>query len=130
MMKGPPHSTVRAGMWSTWCLRAVRSPPLNMPTKQARRERMPCATGSLVRRLHPWSPWPTHSFEDVVLNFGLQWALLKAEEAPLLSSSANVVEVADEDGDRVLDGQDSRLGTVPGSAVDQAGCPAEQALDS
>ena len=83
-------------------------------------------------------PPPAHSYQDLIFNLGLQFALSPAPEAAPTAAAepVAVVAVADADGDGVPDGNDQCPDTAPGATTDATGCvpaplpPAEVTLET
>jgi outer membrane protein OmpA-like peptidoglycan-associated protein len=68
-------------------------------------------------------PAPPHSYNDIIVNLGIQIPLSAAEPTmPAAAEPVAVVATADGDGDGVDDARDQCPSTVAGIAVDDTGC--------
>jgi OmpA-OmpF porin, OOP family len=68
-------------------------------------------------------PPPAHSYQDLIFNLGLQFALSPPPpQVAEATEPVGVVAVADADGDGVADGEDACPGTAVGTLVDATGC--------
>jgi hypothetical protein len=67
-------------------------------------------------------PAPPHSYNDVVVNLGLQVPLSAPPEPAPAAEPVTVVPVTDTDGDGVADDADACPDTAPGTTVGGSGC--------